>query len=140
MSSEGSALTEQTKVLYVNNLNDKLHIENVLKRQLYRLFSQYGKVEEVIAFKGLKGRGQAWVVYQEVNAAAAALRAKQGFNFYEKPLKIAFAKINPSKTMTIKAKVDAGKVAAAASKKRKSAEVETDEKSSSSQMSKKAHA
>jgi len=114
------------KVLYINNLNDKLHVELVLKRQLYRLFSQYGKVEEVIAFKGLKGRGQAWVVYHDVESATVALRARQGFNFYDKPLRIAFAKIQPSKTLAIQEKVEAGKAAAAEqaskpSKKRKQA-------------------
>lgn len=109
------------KVLYVNNLNEKLHVENALKLQLYRLFSQYGKVEEVIAFRGLKGRGQAWIVYSDVQSATVALRSKQGFCFFDKPLKIAYAKIQPSKTQEVEEKVAAGRVSAAAqsNKKRK---------------------
>lgn len=50
------------------------------------VFSQYGKVTDVIAKKGLKLRGQAWVVFEEESSAVNALRGKQGFSFYEKPL------------------------------------------------------
>lgn len=74
-----------SQTLYVNNLNDKLALD-ALKKQLYMVFSQYGKVTEVIAFKGVKGRGQAWIVYQDISHATQALRSKQGFNFYDKPL------------------------------------------------------
>eukprot|EP00596_Hydrurales_sp_CCMP1899_P007503 CAMPEP_0119034056 /NCGR_PEP_ID=MMETSP1177-20130426/1110_1 /TAXON_ID=2985 /ORGANISM="Ochromonas sp, Strain CCMP1899" /LENGTH=188 /DNA_ID=CAMNT_0006991259 /DNA_START=162 /DNA_END=728 /DNA_ORIENTATION=+ len=59
---------------------------------LYMIFSQYGKVVDVIAKKGVKLRGQAWVVFQDKSAATNALRGKQGFNFYEKPLKLQYAK------------------------------------------------
>lgn len=114
-----------SQVLYVNNLNDKLHIENVLKRQLYRLFSQYGKINEVIAFKGLKGKGQAWIVYQDVNSAATALRSKQGFNFYDKPLKIAFAKIKPS-SVALAQKISEGKVKTESQKPDKKRKAEDD--------------
>lgn len=73
------------QTLYINNLNDKLAVD-ALKSQLYMVFSQYGKVDEVIAFRGKKGRGQAWIVYKNTNDATAAMRSKQGFNFYDKPL------------------------------------------------------
>lgn len=114
-----------SQVLYVNNLNDKLHVENVLKRQLYRLFTQYGKVSEVVAFKGLKGRGQAWIVFNDVNAATSALRSKQGFLFYDKPLRIAFAKTKPNSVLLAE-KVEKGKIAAESSsnKKRKAKDVD----------------
>lgn len=126
-----SAAASPSQVLYVNNLNDKLHVENVLKRQLYRLFSQYGKIAEVVAFKGLKGRGQAWIVFNDVNAATSALRSKQGFNFYDKPLRIAFAKTKPDSVLLAE-KVAQGKSAAAAesssNKKRKAKDVDGGEK------------
>jgi len=32
------------------------------------------------------------VIYEEQDAATKALRAKQGFNFYDKPLRLAYAK------------------------------------------------
>uniref|UniRef100_A0A7S0SQW6 RRM domain-containing protein n=1 Tax=Chromulina nebulosa TaxID=96789 RepID=A0A7S0SQW6_9STRA len=59
---------------------------------LYMIFSQYGKVIDIIACKGLKLRGQAWVVFQDITTATNALKGKQGFNFFGKPLKIAYSK------------------------------------------------
>ena len=53
---------------------------------LYMVFSQYGKVTDVIAKKGLKLRGQAWVVFEEETSSINAMRGKQGFSFYGKPL------------------------------------------------------
>jgi RNA recognition motif-containing protein len=45
------------QTLYINNINEKIQKE-VLKKQLYMLFSQYGKVKQITACKGLKMRGQ----------------------------------------------------------------------------------
>ena len=71
--------------LYINNINEKIK-QDVVKKMLYMVFSQYGKVTDVIAKKGLKLRGQAWVVFENESSAITALRGKQGFSFYEKPL------------------------------------------------------
>mmetsp|Transcript_33740 Transcript_33740/g.34369 ORF Transcript_33740/g.34369 Transcript_33740/m.34369 type:complete len:217 (+) Transcript_33740:101-751(+) len=80
-----------SQTLYINNLNEKIK-KDVLKKTLYAVFSQFGRVIEIVACKGIKLRGQAWVVYQDVTAATNAMRRLQGFNFYDKPLKIAFSK------------------------------------------------
>lgn len=82
MAEEGALPIE---TLYINNLNEKVNLE-VVKKMLYMVFSQYGPVVEIIAHKGVKLRGQAWVVFRDVASAANALRGKQGFNFYDKPL------------------------------------------------------
>ena len=74
-----------SKTLYINNINEKIK-QDVVKKMLYMVFSQYGKVTDVVAKKGLKLRGQAWVVFEEESSAVNALRGKQGFSFYEKPL------------------------------------------------------
>ena len=37
-------------------------------------------------------RGQAFVVFSEINSASSALRSMQGFPFYEKPMRIQYAK------------------------------------------------
>ena len=71
--------------LYINNINEKIK-QDVVKKMLYMVFSQYGKVTDVIAKKGLKLRGQAWVVFENESSAVTALRGKQGFNFYGKPM------------------------------------------------------
>jgi RNA recognition motif-containing protein len=59
-----------------------------LKKSLHAVFSQFGKIMEVLAFKTLKHKGQAWVVFEEVSSATNALRQMQGFPFYDKPMVI----------------------------------------------------
>jgi len=80
-----------SQTLYINNLNEKIK-KPVLKKLLYMVFSQYGKVIQIVACKGIKLRGQAWVVFQDPSAATNALKGKQGFMFHDKQMKIAFAK------------------------------------------------
>lgn len=57
-----------------------------LKRSLYCLFSQYGRIADIVALKTPKLRGQAWVVFSEVTAASNAVRQMQNFPFYDKPM------------------------------------------------------
>ncbi|CAN4091405.1 unnamed protein product [Withania somnifera] len=77
--------------IYINNLNEKIKLEE-LKKSLHAVFSQFGKILEVLAFKTLKHKGQAWVVFEEVSSASNALRQMQGFPFYDKTMRIQYAK------------------------------------------------
>ncbi|ONK63336.1 uncharacterized protein A4U43_C07F14000 [Asparagus officinalis] len=77
--------------IYINNLNEKIKIEE-LKKSLHAVFSQFGKILEVLAFKTLKHKGQAWVVFEDVSSATEALKRMQGFPFYDKPMRIQYAK------------------------------------------------
>eukprot|EP00126_Sphaerothecum_destruens_P015132 Sdes_comp9053_c0_seq1m486 len=77
--------------LYVNNINEKVKKET-LKKALYFLFGQFGVVLDIVAIKTFRLRGQAFIVYQDIASATAALRSLQGFSFYEKPLKINYAR------------------------------------------------
>ncbi|XP_029353110.1 U2 small nuclear ribonucleoprotein B'' isoform X2 [Echeneis naucrates] len=77
--------------IYINNINDKVKKEE-LKRSLYALFSQFGQVIDIVAMKTMKMRGQAFVVFKELAAATNALRQLQGFPFYNKPMRIQYAK------------------------------------------------
>ncbi|MED6288670.1 U2 small nuclear ribonucleoprotein B'' [Characodon lateralis] len=67
-------------------------IMNKLKRSLYALFSQFGQIIDLVAMKTMKMRGQAFVVFKELTAATNALRQLQGFPFYNKPMRIQYAK------------------------------------------------
>ncbi|KZO91389.1 hypothetical protein CALVIDRAFT_458731, partial [Calocera viscosa TUFC12733] len=71
--------------LYINNLNDKVNKEE-LRAQLYGLFTPYGKVIDVVARKGAKMKGQAFVVFGDLTGATTALRAMDGEFFYDKPM------------------------------------------------------
>ncbi|KAI8899322.1 small nuclear ribonucleoprotein polypeptide B [Globomyces pollinis-pini] len=79
------------QTLYVNGINEKIGKQE-LRRSLYFLFSQHGKVIDVVALKTIKQRGQAFVCFEEIQGATTALRALQGFPMYDKPLKIHYAK------------------------------------------------
>ncbi|KAL3850553.1 hypothetical protein ACJIZ3_012435 [Penstemon smallii] len=79
------------QTVYIKNLNEKVKKEE-LKRSLYALFSQYGRILDIVALKTAKLRGQAWVVFSEVPAASNAVRQMQNFPFYDKPMRIQYAK------------------------------------------------
>ncbi|KMZ73740.1 U1 small nuclear ribonucleoprotein A [Zostera marina] len=79
------------QTIYIKNLNEKVKKEE-LKRSLYALFSQYGRILDVVALKTPKLRGQAWVVFSEVTASSMAIRQMQNFPFYDKPMFIQYAK------------------------------------------------
>jgi len=87
--------------IYINNLNEKIKKEE-LKKSLFAIFSQFGQILEIIALKTLKMRGQAFVVFQEIQSATTALRAMQGFPFYEKPMKINYSKTDSDVIAKIK--------------------------------------
>jgi RNA recognition motif-containing protein len=57
-----------------------------MKKSLYAVFSQFGKILDIVNLKTLKLRGQAWVVFDDITAATNALRQMQGFPFYDKPM------------------------------------------------------
>lgn len=77
--------------IYINNINEKIKIDE-LKKSLNAVFSQFGKILDVLAFKTLKHKGQAWVIFEDVASATEALKRMQGFPFYDKPMRIQYAK------------------------------------------------
>jgi len=77
--------------LYVNNLNDKINTET-LKKSLREVFAAFGGIIDIIAMKSLKRRGQAWIIFKEMSSATNALKSLQGFPFYNKPMRIGYAK------------------------------------------------
>lgn len=85
--------------LYLSNIDWSIK-KQLLKRSLLALFSRHGKVLEVICLRGdAPGsggkrplRGQAWVIYESLSAATAALQAERGFLFFGRPLMVNYAK------------------------------------------------
>lgn len=93
--------TEPSPTLYVQNLNEKVRQawsnetqikKPELKKSLYALFTTFGKIIDVVACKTDKMRGQAFIVFEDTIASASAMRNLQSFPFYEKNMKIAYAK------------------------------------------------
>ncbi|GBF94622.1 U2 small nuclear ribonucleoprotein B [Raphidocelis subcapitata] len=79
------------QTIYVHNLYEKLNKQE-LKKCLHAMFSQFGRIVDVVALKTYRLRGQAWVVFADVGAATSALRSMQGFPFFEKPIRIEYAR------------------------------------------------
>lgn len=71
--------------LYCTNLPDKLRKYD-LRLSLYTLFSTYGAVLDVVAMKTKKMRGQAHIVFRDIQASTQAMRALQGFDFFGKEM------------------------------------------------------
>ena len=79
-----------------------------LVKSLQAIFGQFGKIIDIVASKSYKLRGQAWVVFADVAAATAAMRAMQGFPFYDKPMRIAYAKTKSDATAKAEGTFDPG--------------------------------
>jgi len=91
-NGEGSDIeVAPNQSIYINNLNERIKKEE-LRKSLYAMFSQFGTVLDVVALKTLKMRGQAFVVFKDIPSATRALRSMQNFPFYDKPMRIQFAK------------------------------------------------
>lgn len=71
--------------IYINNLNSKIKVEP-MKRSLHAAFSQFGPIVDIIMRKSYRLRGQAFIIFKDIESAAKALRTMQGFPFFDKPL------------------------------------------------------
>ncbi|EER19690.1 U1 small nuclear ribonucleoprotein A, putative [Perkinsus marinus ATCC 50983] len=78
--------------LYVNNLNDKIKLDD-LKPLLFELFASFGPILAVYAGKSQSRRGQAFIAFREASNAALAMKTLNGFPFLDKPLRVAFARV-----------------------------------------------
>lgn len=65
---------------------DALNCTADLKKAVYAIFSQFGKILDVVALKTYRLRGQAWVVFADIRSAGEAIRTMQGFPFFDKPM------------------------------------------------------
>lgn len=65
---------------------DSFDVSTELKKSLYAIFSQFGQILDILVSRIMKMKGQAFVIFKEVNSASNALRSMQGFPFYDKPM------------------------------------------------------
>jgi len=79
------------KTLYVRNLDESIKLP-ILKQDLETIFSQFGKVINVVAHKNLRMRGQAFVVFEDQTSADHALGGVQNFPFHGKNMEVHYAK------------------------------------------------
>jgi U2 small nuclear ribonucleoprotein B'' len=77
--------------IYINNLNDKVKMET-MKQALHAAFSQFGPINDIVMRKSYRLRGQAFIIFRDIESAARALRTMQGFIFYDKPMRLFYAR------------------------------------------------
>jgi len=78
--------------LYVNNLCEKLNREAMVKA-LKHVFGQFGKILDVVVYTKIRSaKGQAFIVFDEIESATKALQEMNNFLFYHKPLRVSYAK------------------------------------------------
>lgn len=79
------------QTIYVNNISEKIKIP-ALTTELKAIFNQFGSILEIQAKKNLRMRGQAFIVFEDIESAKKAVATMQGFPFHDKKMRIAFAK------------------------------------------------
>lgn len=106
---EEPKLPEPNFTLYVNNIDERIPKDGAfmlkqasipvlrtesrvfppsaeLKKTLKAVFSKWGAVQGVYVSKALKLRGQAWVIFDSIDAAQLALDELDGFPLNDKPV------------------------------------------------------
>lgn len=87
---------EDACTLYVRGLNNDRVKRAQLLRNLHMLFSRHGKVTQIRAGVGVKGKGQAWITFNAEESATEAMKM-QGQLVCGHPITIAYAKRFKSK-------------------------------------------
>ena len=99
-----SSLEAANQTLYINNLNDRLS-KTFLRHQLYVLGTAYGQILDVVALKTDKMRGQAFLVFKELEDALRAQSDLNGLMFFGKPMQVAFARSRSKRAVDFEAHV-----------------------------------
>ena len=63
------------------------------------IFSEYGTIIDLVAKKNLKAKGQAFIVFDDVEAAHRAIEEIQGFDLFDKPMHLDYAKTKSDATI-----------------------------------------
>ncbi|KAL8709939.1 MAG: hypothetical protein Q9220_005389 [cf. Caloplaca sp. 1 TL-2023] len=95
---QGAITQPPNSTVYVKNLEEGIKIDD-LKEALTEIFSEYGTVIDLIAKKNLKAKGQAFVVFEDVEAAERAIKEVQGFELFDKPMLLDYAKTRSDATV-----------------------------------------
>lgn len=91
-------MNQPCQTLYVCNLDEKIKIPN-LKQSLRELFSQFGNIIDVVAHKNIRLRGQAFVVFDQIDSAVNAQKNLRNHELFGKPMVVQFAKTKSDATV-----------------------------------------
>lgn len=85
-------------MIQVKNLEERIKPDQ-LKEALTEIFSEYGNVIELVAKTNIKAKGQAFVVFDETEAAERAIKEVQGFELFDKPMHLDYARTKSDATV-----------------------------------------
>ncbi|KAJ3506186.1 hypothetical protein NM208_g16106 [Fusarium decemcellulare] len=91
--------------VYVQNLEERVKLEP-LTEALRTIFSEFGHVVDVVAKKNFKAKGQAFVVFDNADSARNAIEEVDGFELFDKPMKVALARTRSDKTVELNCSQD----------------------------------
>lgn len=92
------ATTPPNCTVYVKNLEERIKLET-LKDTLREIFEEYGTILDIRAAKNLKAKGQAFIVFDNVESAARAIEELQDFDVFDKPMKLDYARTRSDATV-----------------------------------------
>lgn len=84
--------------VYVRNLEERIKPAQLIEA-LTEVFSEYGNIIDLVAKTNLKAKGQAFVVFDDVESASKAIEEINGFELFDKPMVLDFAKTRSDKTV-----------------------------------------
>lgn len=64
----------------------------ILTETLRTFFSEFGPVIDVVAKKNTLAKGQAFIVYENLASAAQAIEEANGFDIFDKPMQLDWAR------------------------------------------------
>jgi U2 small nuclear ribonucleoprotein B'' len=87
-----------THSVYAKNLEERVKV-HALKEALTEVFSEYGNIIDLVAKTNLKAKGQAFIVFDDPADAARAIEEVNGFELFDKPMQLDFAKTRSDATV-----------------------------------------
>ncbi|KAG5985327.1 hypothetical protein E4U55_006099 [Claviceps digitariae] len=92
--------------VYVQNLEERVKIPQ-LSETLRTLFSEFGTIVDIVAKRNLKAKGQAFIVYNDPANATAAIDELQGFELFDKPMRLSLAKTRSDRSVEMNSSSEA---------------------------------
>ncbi|KAE8358419.1 tubulin folding cofactor D C terminal-domain-containing protein [Aspergillus caelatus] len=92
------ACKQRSPKLHVRNLEERVKVDQ-LKEALQEIFSEYGNIIDIVAKTNLKAKGQAFIVFDSVESASNAIDEINGFELFDKPMVLDFAKTRSDATV-----------------------------------------
>jgi RNA recognition motif-containing protein len=98
-------LTRYLPSVYVRNLDERIQLEE-LTEALREIFGEFGNIIDIVAKQSLKRKGQAFIVYDDVESATRAIEEIQGFELFDKPMTLEYARTKSDATVKLEGNED----------------------------------